>query len=46
MDQPGPLTEPQPSPIDLPNPGPFVPQTDAPGQDLPQFPEPVQAPAM
>jgi hypothetical protein len=42
----GPLGEPQPEPMPLPNPGPFVPQTNPPGQDLPLPAEPVQTPAM
>ena len=43
---PGGGAGPQPEPIDLPNPGPFVPQTNPPGQDLPAPSEPVQTPAM
>jgi hypothetical protein len=42
----GPASPVQPEPIELPNPGPFVPQINPPGQDLPRPAEPVQTPAM
>ncbi len=42
----GPLSQPQPEPFPHPAPGPFIPQTDPPGTDLPPVVEPVQTPAM